>query len=105
MVSAELAVAMPTVLMVLVLALGAVRLGVDEVRCVDAARLAARALARGDPVGAAVAAAARAAPGGAAVEVHAGGEEVTAEVSVTRDLGGWHAFTVRGNSTAQREMP
>jgi hypothetical protein len=105
MVTAELAVAMPAVVVVLLLALAAVRLGIDEVRCVDAARLAARALARGDPAAVAAAAAARAAPGGAVVALRSGGDEVGVEVSVTRDLGGWRAFTVRGTSTAQREAP
>jgi len=51
MVTAELALAVPVVVMVLALGLAAIRVGVDQVRCVDAARLAARALARGTPRG------------------------------------------------------
>ena len=41
MVTAELALAVPVVVMVLALGLAAIRVGVDQVRCVDAARLAA----------------------------------------------------------------
>jgi hypothetical protein len=103
MVSAELAAGVPALLLVLGAGVGAVGLGVDQVRCVDAARLAARALARGDPVAAATAVAARAAPPGAAVVVVASGAEVTVRVSSTRDVGGWRVVTVSGSATAQRE--
>ncbi|HKJ12373.1 MAG TPA: TadE family type IV pilus minor pilin [Ornithinimicrobium sp.] len=47
MVTAELAVAIPGVLVVLALCLGALALAVDQIRCVDAARAAARAASRG----------------------------------------------------------
>jgi hypothetical protein len=47
--TAELAVALPTLVLVLAAALAAVDLGVAQVRCVDAARLGARLLARGEP--------------------------------------------------------
>lgn len=48
MVSAELAVTIPSVLLVLAICLAALALGVDQVRCVDAARVAARAASRGE---------------------------------------------------------
>lgn len=48
MVSAELAVALPVVVLLLSVVLGAFDLGVSQLRCVDAARTAARAAARGD---------------------------------------------------------
>jgi hypothetical protein len=48
-VTAELAVALPAVLLVLAGCLGALRLGVEEARVDAAAALVARALARGDP--------------------------------------------------------
>lgn len=104
MASAELAVAMPALLVVLVLALGAIRLGIDEVRCVDAARLAARALARGDPEETARGFASRAGPPGAVITVRRGGSEISVEVSTTREVGGWRQLTVRGTAAAQREQ-
>ncbi len=47
--TAELAVVLPAVLLVLAACLGALRTGVEEARLVDAAALAARSLGRGDP--------------------------------------------------------
>jgi hypothetical protein len=103
MVTAELAVAVPVVVVVLALGLAAIRLGIDEVRCVDAARLAARALARGDSEASARDLALTAAPPGASVSVGSGGAEVTATVAASRDLAGWRIVTVRGSATAARE--
>ena len=48
MATAELAVAMPVLVALLVLALSAVTTVLDTVRCLDAARSTARVLARGD---------------------------------------------------------
>ena len=48
MVTAELAVAIPSVVLVLALCLVAAKAAVDQIRCVDAARVASRAAARGD---------------------------------------------------------
>ena len=103
MVTAELALAVPVVVMVLALGLAAIRVGVDQVRCVDAARLAARALARGDAEGSARALAATAGPPGAVVVLGAAGSEVSASVTVSRDLAGWRVVTVRASATAARE--
>jgi hypothetical protein len=102
MVSAELAAAVPALLVVLVLAMSAVRLGIDEVRCVDAARLAARALARGEPEGSARALAVRAGPPGLTLAMSATGQEVVVKVLATRELAGL-ALTVAGSATARRE--
>lgn len=104
MVSAELAAAVPALLVVLVLALGAVRLGIDQVRCVDAARLAARALARGDSQGSARALAARSAPPGATIRFSAGPDDVSVEVVAVRELSGWRAVDLKATSTAAREQ-
>lgn len=59
MVTAEIAVTMPAVVLVLVLVLSAVAAGTTQLRVTDAARVAARAVAagEGDPAGAAVRAA------------------------------------------------
>jgi hypothetical protein len=47
-VTAEFAVALPAVLLVLAACLGGLRLGLEQVRVTDGAALAARSLARGD---------------------------------------------------------
>lgn len=80
MVTAEFAVALPALVLVLALALGALGLALDQVRCVDAARAGARAAARGDDVVAVRAEAGRVAPQGSTVVVRLG---ATVEVEVT----------------------
>lgn len=80
MVTAELALGFVAVLAALGMALTVVSLGVDQVRCVDAAGVAARAMARGDGAAAAQAAAQRVAPGGSSVRVSSGGGWATATV-------------------------
>ena len=54
MATVELAVALPALVLVLVIALSAITTVLDQVRCVDAARATARAVARGDEPSAAV---------------------------------------------------
>ena len=54
-VTAELAVALPAVLLVLAACLGALRVGVEQARLDAAAAVASRSVARGDPVDAATA--------------------------------------------------
>jgi hypothetical protein len=87
MVTAELAVAIPSVVLVLALGLGAVHAAVDQIRCVDAARVASRAAARGDDDSRVRALAAESAPVGARVQVDgvAGGVRVT----ISARSGGW----------------
>lgn len=81
MVTAETAVVLPVLLLVLAAAVAAVVVVGDQLRCVDAAREAARAAARGDPPAAVTAIARRAAPGGARVGVSTSQDDVA--VSVT----------------------
>lgn len=76
MVTAELAVVLPVVVLLLGVLLGGIGLAVEQVRCVDAARLGARAAARGDPPAAVEALVREAAPGGATVQVSRGGSRV-----------------------------
>ena len=102
MVTVELAVAIPAVVIVLALVLGGVSLGIDLVRCDDAARLAARAVARGDSASTARATAVRAAPNGARVALSSGDKQVTATVGVRRQLGGM-GFDVAATSVADLE--
>lgn len=79
--TAELAVALPSLVVVLAVALAAVDLGLSQVRCVDAARLGARLVARGEPQGAALGEARAAAPNGARVSVTTSGSRVSVVVT------------------------
>lgn len=80
MVSAELAVALPSFIVVLGIALSAVAAATDQVRCLDAARASARLVARGDGTQAALAQGRRLAPAGASFTVTASATEVEVEV-------------------------
>lgn len=84
MVSAELALTIPSILLVLALCLTALALGVDQVRCVDAARVAARAASRGeDPALVQQLASARA-PDGSGISIRAGADGVEVQVEAPR---------------------
>ncbi|WP_458174567.1 TadE family type IV pilus minor pilin [Modestobacter lacusdianchii] len=83
MVTAETAVVLPVLLVVLAGAVAAVVVVGAQLRCVDAAREGARAAARGDEHGRVVALAGRAAPDGARTDVGGDGESVRVTVSVT----------------------
>jgi hypothetical protein len=105
MVTAELAVAIPAVVLVLALCLAGVTAGIDQIRCVDAARLAARSAARGDTPGAVRAAALSAAPRGATVALAV--EDATVSVTVEARSGGWGgvlpSWGLVAHATAPRE--
>lgn len=88
MATAELAVVLPVLVLVVALAVTAIRAGIDQIRLVDAARLAARSLARGDPPGQAVALAGRGAPEGARVSVEFTGAPAGVTVVVESRAGG-----------------
>jgi hypothetical protein len=77
-------VALPSLVLVLAVALAAVDLGLDQVRCVDAARLGARLLARGEPAARVLGEVRAAAPHGARATWGTAGARVT--VSVTGEL-------------------
>ena len=79
--TAELAVALPSLVLVLALSLGALGLGIDHVRCVDAARTGARLLARGEPPASVLREVRASAPRGARVEVATTADRVTVTVS------------------------
>ena len=76
----EAALALCSLVLVLVLAIGAVAAAGAQLRCMDAAREAARLVARGEPDRARHAAEAIA-PGGARVDIRIVGDEVTVQVS------------------------
>lgn len=82
MVTAETAVVLPVLLLVLAGAVSALIVVGAQLRCVDAAREGARAAARGDGGPAVTAIVARAAPSGAATRVATGADEVAVTVSV-----------------------
>ncbi|MGL5860851.1 MAG: TadE family type IV pilus minor pilin [Phycicoccus sp.] len=108
MVTAELAVAVPSVVLVLAVCLAAVDLGVRQVRCVDAAGGAARQLARGDPEAAARQHALSRVPDGSRVAVTRGGGQVTVVVeapvpALLAPLGG--SVQARARATARLETP
>ena len=87
--TAEAAVALPALLVVTALAIGAVVTVDGQLRCVDAARAGARVAARGDADPAVRAAAAQVAPRGAAVAVEHAGRTVRVTVRVTVRAGRW----------------
>lgn len=104
MVTAEVAVALPALVVLLAFALTAVAVISAQLRCVDAAREAARAAARGDDGGARGYAAATA-PRGASIFVSSGPGQVRAVVrAVVRPVGTFlPGFTVSATAVALRE--
>ncbi|HIZ99184.1 MAG TPA: pilus assembly protein TadE [Candidatus Janibacter merdipullorum] len=104
MVTAELALTFPAIVLVLVLCLSALSWGVDQVQCVDAARVAVRELARGEARERAVDDATRVAPDGARIDIGRTGDDVT--VTVTSPAPSALAFAGRDtecSSTARVE--
>lgn len=80
MVTVETAVALAAFVTVLMIGIGAVIAVLDQVRCVDAAREAARLVARGEPERAGDAVR-RIAPAAAHLVVHTAGDEITVHVT------------------------
>ncbi len=100
--TAELAVGLPVLVFLLVAALTAVSAATAQLRCVDAAREAARAAARGESD--AVAVGARSAPDGASVTVAPAGPTVRAVVQAPVRVLGWVLpGGVEGVAVAERE--
>jgi Flp pilus assembly protein TadG len=101
MVTAEFAVVLPAVILVLALSLGAMGLALDQIRCVDAARAGARAASRGDSNGAVILVARRAAPARAVVSMASSGDLVQVSVvSPPRVAGHLLPGWLRASSTA-----
>jgi hypothetical protein len=84
-VTVEAAIAVASIVAVVVLCVGAITAATLHVRCVDSAREAARLAARGDRESA-VSTAAKVAPGGADVEIRTEGEFIVATVRVRSPL-------------------
>lgn len=107
MATAELAVAMPSVLLILGLGLSALSAGVDQIRCVDAARAVARLAARGEADARAVDTGRRLAPAGSTIRVSTGQTEVSVTVSAPPTAGlRWLGITLRPSASgvAAREV-
>ena len=101
MVTAEFAVVLPAVVLVLGLSVGALGLAADQIRCVDAARAGARAAARGDSVEAVILVASRAAPSDAVVSLASTAGTVSVSVvSGPRVAAGLLPAWIRASSTA-----
>lgn len=101
-VTAEVALALPAVVLVLAVVLVTVAAGAAQLRCADGARAGARAAAIGESPAAVRAAAQRVAGDEAHVLVQPDGRWVTVVVS-TAAPGGWFTggrLTVRGSATA-----
>ena len=110
MVTAETAVVLPVLLVVLAAAVWVLACVAAQLRCVDAARAAARAAARGDGAAAVSAAAAAVAPAGAQAQVVRGDSTVTVEIrAVVRPFGsalaGLPGTPVSARATAVVEGP
>lgn len=100
--TAELALGLPAVVLVLAVVLVTVAAGAAQLRCVDAARAGARAAAIGEAPAEVRAAAARVAGDAAQVSVRPDGDWVTVVVS-TSVPGSWLTggrLAVRGSATA-----
>ncbi len=101
MVTAEFAVVLPAVVLVLAFSLGALGLAWDQIRCVDAARAGARAASRGDSAGAVILVVSRAAPTDAVVSVSSADDIVSVSVaSGPRVAAGLLPAWLRASSTA-----
>ncbi len=109
MVTAELAAALPTLVVVLVLSVWGIAYASAQLRCIDAAREAARAGARGEDLTTVVEIAQAVAPDGATVDITEENGMVMIEVSVTvgapPPLGSAVAPTARGRAVALSERP
>lgn len=106
-VTAETAVVLPTLMLLVGVLVWGVLAASAQLRCVDAAREGARAAARGDPQGTVLALARAAAPKGAEISVSGSGETVVVRVSaVSRapgGLGGLLSLPVSATAVAARE--
>jgi Flp pilus assembly protein TadG len=98
----EAAIAICAVVAVLAMALAGSAAVLDQLRCTDAAREAARLVARGEPARAEQAAR-HVGPSGAAVAVRVQGDEVVVEVSAPAGRGLLPGLSVRAEAMAVLE--
>jgi hypothetical protein len=105
MATAEVAVALPALVLLVAAAMTAVSVVTAQLRCVDAAREAARAAARGESAVVVRRLAERSAPVGSAIQMTSGGREVDVTVSaLAAPVGGLlPSFRVHASAVALRE--
>ncbi|MFC5185792.1 TadE family type IV pilus minor pilin [Actinomadura harenae] len=106
MATAEIAVALPALVLVTVLALWAVAVASTHMSCVDAARAGARAAARGESLDAVRALVSRSAPQGATVAVQRDAERVQVTVSTAvrpPAMSGLPSLDVQAHAEAETE--
>ena len=103
--TAEVAVALPALVVLVAAGMTAVSVLTAQLRCVDAAREAARAAARGEDAAIVRSLAERSGPAGSEVQVTSGGQEVEVTVSAVADSVGelLPAVRVRASAVALRE--
>jgi Flp pilus assembly protein TadG len=109
-VTAELALALPTLMLIVAVGIWMQSAVALQARCQDAARAGARAAARGDPDTAIRSAISAALPVGASVGISRAGSQVTVTVSASVPVpGGLSSFvsgpSVSGSAAAQDEDP
>lgn len=103
-ITAETAVVLPAILMLILAAASLIAVIVAKLECEDAAREAARAAARSEPAGAVERLARQAAPANSTVAVRSTGDQVTVSVATTvRALGGLVTVRVSGEAVSLRE--
>lgn len=106
MVTAEIAVALPSLVLITAMAVWGVLVASVQLTCTDAARTGARAAARGEALPAVRELVVRAVPAGATVEVHRDAETVRIDVSVPVKppaATGFPSLTVRAHAIAATE--
>lgn len=104
-VTAETAVAMFAVVLLLALVIGVARGASAQVSCVDAARAAARLAARGESDAVVAAEARRRAPPGARVEITSTGLAVRVRVSAQVEVAPTLTLDLADAAEAEREAP
>jgi len=107
-VTAETAVVLPVLLIVLTMAVWVLACVSAQLRCTDAAAMAARAAARGESTAEAVSAGHLVAPEGAEIQVRVSGDQVHVQVQTeVRPFGaalqGLPGFSVHARAVAARE--
>lgn len=101
--TAELAVALPSLLFVFAAGLLGIATADAQLRCDDATRAGARALARGEQASAVATVARESAPAGAQVTVRRAGEMAEVRCRVQVRFAGLHTFEVKARSVAAVE--
>ncbi|GAA4239425.1 hypothetical protein GCM10022254_59490 [Actinomadura meridiana] len=106
MATAEIAVALPALVLVTAIALWGLKVASVQLTCTDAAQAGARAAARGEPLPAVREFVARAVPKGATIKVHRDKATVQVDISAAVNppaAAHLPALTVHGRATAATE--